>query len=174
MFQFSIIVWLLSFSLDFSHTQKTILSFNSFSFVTSLFLLFSSFRSSKTSKFFYFSFFLHLVSTTIRQCSVSSSCDIDSALSVSVSCNTSLAILTLLEAVLQHFCSSTLCLQRGRGSTLDSLFLQKLLWRLNVTFLSKSSFNISSFSFPLRSLVLEILFTAGGHSISSMFRLLLL
>ena len=61
------------------------------------------------------------------------------------------------EAVFQHFCSSTLCLQQGRGSTLDSLFLQKLLWRHNVTFLSKSSFNISAFSFPLRSLVLEIL-----------------
>ena len=98
--------------------------------------------------------------SAIRQGSISSSCDTDSALSVSVSCNTSLAILTLLEAVLQHFFSSTLCLQQGRGSMLDSLFRQKLLWRHNVTFLYKSSFNISSFSFPLRSLVLEILFTA--------------
>ena len=67
-----------------------------------------------------------------------------------MSCNTSVAIQTLLEAVLQHFCSSTLCLQQGRGSTLDSLFLQKLLWRHNVTFLSKSSFNISSFPLPSR------------------------
>ena len=67
------------------------------------------------------------------QCSISSSYDIDSALSVSVSCNKSVAILTLLEAVLQHFCSSTLCLQQGKGSTLDPLFRQKLLWRHNVT-----------------------------------------
>ena len=160
MFQFSITTWLLGFSLEFFHTHKIILSFNFFYFVISLFLLFSSFRSSKTSKFFKFSFFLHHVLSTVCQCSISSSCDTDSALSVSVSCNTSLAILTLLEAVLQHFCSSTLCLQQGRGSTLDYLFLQKLLWRHNVTFLSKFSFNISAFSFPLRSLVLEILFTA--------------
>ena len=160
MFQFSITTWLLGFSLEFFHTHKTILSFNFFFFVTPLFLFFLSFRSSKTSKFFYFSFFLHLVLATICQCSISCSCDTDSALSVSVSCNTSLAILTPLEAVLQHFCSSTLCLQQGRGSTLDSLFRQKLLWKHNVTFLSKSSFNISSFFFPLRSLVLEILFTA--------------
>ena len=60
---------------------------------------------------------------------------------------TSVAILTLLEAVLQHFCSSTLCLQQGRGSTLVSLFLQKLLWRHTVTFLSRSSFNIYIFLF---------------------------
>ena len=104
-----------------------------------------------------------LVFSTIHQCSISSSCDTDSARSVSVSCSTSLAILTLLEAVLQHFCSSTLCLQQGRGSTLDSLFLQKLLWRHNVTFLSKSSFSISAFSFPLRSLVLEILFSNSAR-----------
>ena len=98
--------------------------------------------------------------SAICQCSISCSCDIDSALSVSVSCNMSVAILTLLEAVLQHFCSSTLCLQQGRRSTLDSLFRQKLLWRHNVTFLSKSSFNISSFSLLSHSLVLEVLFTA--------------
>ena len=161
MFQFSITTWLLSFSLEFFHTHKTVPSFNFFFFVPPLFLFFSSFRKSKTSKFFYFFFFfLPLVLSTVCQCSISPSCDTNSALSVSVSCNTSLAILTLLEAVLQHFCYSTLCLQQGRGSTLDSLFLQKLLWRHNVTFLSKSSFNISAFSFPLRSLVLEILFTA--------------
>ena len=80
--------------------------------------------------------------------------------SVSVSCNTSVAILTLLEAVLQHFCSTTLFLQQGRGSTLVSLFLQKLLWRHNVTFLSRSSFNIFSLSFPSHSFVLDVLFTA--------------
>ena len=98
--------------------------------------------------------------SAICQCSISSSCDIDSALSVSVSCNTLVAILTLLEAVLQHFCSSTLCLQQGRGSTLVSMFRQKLLWRHNVTFLSKSSFNMSSLSLPSHSLFLEVLFTA--------------
>ena len=139
----SITTWLPSFSLVFFVTHKTILSFNFFTFVTSLFLLI--FASCFPAIF---------------QCSIPSSCDIDSALSVSGSCNTSVAILTLLEAVLQHFCSSTLCLQQRRGSTLDSLFLQKLLWRHNVTFLSKSSFNISSFSLPSRSLILEILFTA--------------
>ena len=101
-----------------------------------------------------------LVFSTIHQCSISSSCDTDSALSVSVSCSTSLAILTLLEAVLQHFCSSTLCLQQGRGSTLDSLFLQKLLWRHNVTFLSKSSFSISAFSFPSALLCQRVLLPA--------------
>ena len=63
---------------------------------------------------------LPLVFSTIRQCSISSSCDTDSALSVSVSCSTSLTILTLLEAVLQHFCSSTLCLQQGRGSSVST------------------------------------------------------
>ena len=147
MFQFSITTWLLSFSLEFFYTHKTILSFNFFFFVTPLFLVFSSFRSSKTSQFFQISFFLHLVLSTICQCSISSFCDTDSALPVSVSCNTSLAILTLLEAVLQHFCSPTLCLQQSRGSTLGSLFLQKLLWRHNVTFLFKSSFNISSSPF---------------------------
>ena len=46
-----------------------------------------------------------------------------------MSCITSVAIKTLLEAVLQHLCSSTLCLQQGRGSTLVSLFLQKLLFK---------------------------------------------
>ena len=71
--------------------------------------------------------FLHLVFSAICQCSISSSCDIDSALSVSVSCNTSLAILTLLEAILQHFCSSTLCLQQGRGSTLDSVSAEAIV-----------------------------------------------
>ena len=96
----------------------------------------------------------------ICQCSISSSCDIDAALSVSVSCNTSVAILTLLEAVLQHFCSSTLCLKQGRGSTLVSLIRHNLLWRQNVTFLSKSSFNISTLSLPSHSLVLEVFFTA--------------
>ena len=91
-----------------------------------------------------------LVLSTVCQCSISSSCDTDSALSVSVSCNTSLAILTLLEAFLQHFCSSTLCLQQGRGSTLDSvsaeavaetqrhvslqIFLQHLFFLLSTTF----------------------------------------
>ena len=144
---------------EFSHTHKTTLNFSFFCFVISLFLLFRRLEVRKLLKSSNFVFFC-ILSTTIRQCSVSSSCDIDSALSVSVSCNTSFAILTLMEAVLQHFCSSTLCLPQGRGSTLDSLFLQKLLWRHNVTLLSKSSFNISSFSFPLRSLVLEILFTA--------------
>ena len=104
MFQFSITTWLLGFSLEFFHTHKTILSFNFFLFVTPLFLFFPSFRSSKTSKFFYFFFFLHLVLSTICQCSISV-----------------LPFLTLLEAVLQYFCSSTLCLQQGRGSTLDSL-----------------------------------------------------
>ena len=159
MFQFSITTWLLGFSLEFFHTHKTILSFSFFSLLLCSLLL-SSFRSSKTSKFSQFLSVFPSCFSVIRQCSISSSCDTDSALSVSVSCNTSLAILTLLEAVLQHFCSSTLCLQQGRGSTLDSLLLQKLLWRHNVTFLSKSSFNISAFTFPLRSLVLEILFTA--------------
>ena len=108
---------------------------------------------------------LPLVFSTIRQCSISSSCDTDSALSVSVSCSTSLTILTLLEAVLQHFCSSTLCLQQGRGSTFDSLFLQKLLWRHNVTFISKSSFSISAFSFPLRPTRPGNSFHGGGHCI---------
>ena len=56
----------------------------------------------------------------------------------------SAVFLTLFEAVLQHFCSSTLCSTQGRGSTLVSLFRQKLLWRHNVTLLSKSSFYISS------------------------------
>ena len=88
------------------------------------------------------------------QCSNSSSCDIDSALSVSVSCNTSVAILTLLEAVLQHFCSSTLCLQQGRGSTLVSLFL--LLWRHNVVFFSRSSFNIFFYFSPSDSFVVDV------------------
>ena len=79
-------------------------------------------------------------------CSISSSCHIDSAYSVSGSCNTSVAILTQLEAVLQLICSSILYLQQGRGSTLVSLFLLKLLWRHNIRFLSRSSFNISSLS----------------------------
>ena len=98
--------------------------------------------------------------SAICQCSISSSCDIDSALSVSVFCNTLVAILTLLEAFLQHFCSSTFCLQQGTGSKLVSMFRQKLLWRHNVTFLSKSSFNMSSLSLPSLSLFLEVLFTA--------------
>ena len=114
---------------------------------------------------------MHFLSA-ICQCSISSSCDIDCALSVSVSCNTAVAILTLLEAVLQHFCSFTLCLQQGRRSTLVSLFRQKLLWRYNVMFFSKSSFsffqhsfihsfsNISSLSLPSYSFVLDVLFTA--------------
>ena len=88
--------------------------------------------------------------------------------SVSVSCNTSVAILTLLEAVLQRFCSSTLCLQQGRGSTLVSLFLQKLLWRHNVTFLSRSSFIIFSLYFPSHSLVLDVFFTAAVSAIQPM------
>ena len=70
------------------------------------------------------------------------------ALSVSVSCNTSLANLTLLQAVHQHLCSSNFNLEQGTGSTLASPFLQKLLWRHNVTFLSRSFFNISSLSLP--------------------------
>ena len=45
---------------------------------------------------------------------------------VSVSGSTSVAIRTLLEAVFQHLCSLTLCLQQGRGYTLDSLYLQNL------------------------------------------------
>ena len=61
-------------------------------------------------------------------------CDIDSALSLSESCITLIAIFTQLEAVLQTFCSLTLCLQQGRGSTADSLFQQKLLSRHDVTF----------------------------------------
>ena len=143
--------------LSFCHIQKTILSF----YFSSL-LCFSFFRRLEFLKLLNSSNFLLFASCfpAICQCSISSSCDIDSALSVSVSCNTSLAILTLLEAVLQHFCSSSLCSQQGRGSTLVSLFLQKLLWIHNVTFLSKSSFNISSLSFQLRSLVLEIILTA--------------
>ena len=93
-------------------------------------------------------------------CSIPSSCDIDSALSFSVSCSTSLAILKLMETVLQHLCSSKLCLQQGRGSILVSLFLQKHVWRHKVTFFSSSSFNFSSLSLPSHSLVLDVLFTA--------------
>ena len=93
-------------------------------------------------------------------CSISSSCHIDSAYSVSGSCNTSVAILTQLEAVLQLICSSILYLQQGRGSTLVSLFLLKLLWRHNIMFLSRSSFNISSLSLLSHSFVLDVFFTA--------------
>ena len=50
--------------------------------------------------------------------------------------------------VLQHLSSSILFSQQSRGSTLVSLFLQKLLWRHNVTFLYGSFFNTSSFSLP--------------------------
>ena len=106
---------------------------------------------------------MHLVIRLFHcQCSISSSCDIDSELSASVSCNTSVAILTLLEAVLQHLCSSTLLFakQHGRRSTLASLFLQKWLWRPNVTFLSTSSFNISYLFLPSQPFVLDVLFTA--------------
>ena len=114
-FSFQLQLGCLVSHLIFSHTHKTILSFNFFFFVT---LLFSSFRCLEVLKLLNssnFFFFLPLVLSTVCQCSISSSCDTDSALSVSVSCNTSLTILTLLEAVLQHFCSSTLCLQQGRG-----------------------------------------------------------
>ena len=105
-----------------------------------------------------------LVLSTVCQCSISSSCDTDSALSVSVSCNTSLAILTLLEAVLQHFCSSTLCLQQGRGSTLDSLFRQTLLWRqrhVSLQIFLQHLFLLLSTTFtrPVSSLY------SGGHCI---------
>ena len=79
-------------------------------------------------------------------CSNCSSCDIDSALSVSLSCNILKAILTLLEVFLQHMFSSTLCLQQGGGSTVIAPFLQKLLWRHNVRFLSSTSFKFSSLS----------------------------
>ena len=91
---------------------------------------------------------------------MSSSCNIASALSFATSRNTSVAILRLLEAVLQHLCSSTPFLQSGRGSTLVSLFLQKLLWRHNVTFLSRSFINISFFSLSSQSIVFDVLFTA--------------
>ena len=154
MFQFQLQLGCLVSHLSFLYTHKTILSFNFFSFVTSLSLLFfSAFRSSSNLVFF-------CILSLRPFVNVPSPPPVTLTLLVSVSCNTSLANLTLLEAVLQHFCSSTLCLQQGRGYTLGYLFRQKLLWRHNVTFLSKSSFNISSFSFPLRSLVLEILFTA--------------
>ena len=149
-FSFQLQLGCLVSHLSFCHTHKTILSFNFF--FLSLLCFFLCLISNFVSFFILSSghlSMLHLLS-----------CDIDSALSVSVSCNTSLAILKLLEVVLQHFCSSAICLQQGRGSTIDSLFLQKLLWRHNVTFPSKSYFNISSFSLPSRSLVLEILFTA--------------
>ena len=152
--------------LSFSHAQKYsfFCAFYHFYFVASLFLslltlCFSRLEVLKLLNSSNFFSFLSCFSATC-QCSISSSCDIDSELSISVSCNTSLAILTLLEAVLQHFCSSTLCLQQGRGSTLVSLFRQKLLWRHNVTFLSKSSSKISSFSLSSHSLVLEVLFTS--------------
>ena len=52
-----------------------------------------------------------------------------SAISISKYCNTSVAILTLLEAVIQHLCYSNLCVQQGRDWTVVFLFLQKLLWR---------------------------------------------
>ena len=158
-FSFQLQLGCLVSHLSFCHTHKTILSFNFF-FLSHLCFLF--FRRLEVLKLLNssISFLFASCISAICQCFISFSCDIDSALSVSVSCNTSLAILTLLEAVIQHFCSSTLCLQQSRGSTLDSLFLQKLLWRHNVTFLSKSSSNISSFSLPSRSFVLEILFTA--------------
>ena len=97
--------------------------------------------------------------SAVCHCSISS-CKTDSALSVSVSCNISVATLTLSEAILQHFCSSTLCLQHCRGSTVFSRFRQKLLWRHNVTFLSRSSLSISSLSLPSHSLVLNNFFTA--------------
>ena len=93
-------------------------------------------------------------------CSIFSSCDIDSAISVSMSCNSSVAILTLLEAVLQQLCSSTLCLLQTRGSTLVSLILQKLLWRHNVIFLSRSYFNFSYLSLPPQSTVFNFIFSA--------------
>ena len=68
------------------------------------------------------------------------------------------AFLTQLEAVLQQFCSSTFCLHQSRGSTLVSLFLHKLLWRHNVTFLSRSSFNTSSLYFSAQWIVFKLLF----------------
>ena len=60
----------------------------------------------------------------------------------------------------QYLCSSTLYLQQGRGSSLVSQFLQKLLWRHNVTFYSRSSFNNSSLSLPSQSIFFNVLFTA--------------
>ena len=84
-----------------------------------------------------------------------------------MSFTSSVAILTLLEDVLQHLFSFILCFQQGRGSKLVSLILQKLLWKHNVTFLSRSSFNISSlFLLPSQSLTLDVLFTA----VSTAFR----
>ena len=147
-------------------SQKTFLSFNNFSFVTSLFTSLFTFSVVRSLEVLLNSSYL---SPSLHLCpfSIFSSRDIDSTLPVSVSCNPSVAILTLLEAVLQHFCSSTLCLQQGRGSTFVSLFLQKRPWRHNVTFFSRSSFNISSFSLPPHSLVLDVLFTAVVTAVES-------
>ena len=58
-----------------------------------------------------------------------------------------------------QFCLAALCSKQGRGSTVDSLFLQKLLWRQKVTFLSKSSFSNSSFYLPSLPIIFEVLFT---------------
>ena len=157
-FSFQLQLGCLVSHLSFCHTHKTILRYNFFFLSLLCFLFFCRLEVLKLLNSS-ISFLFASCLSAICQCFISS-CDIASAFSVSVSCNTSLAILTLLEAVLQHFCSTTLRLQQSRGSTLDSQFLQKLLWRHNVTFLSKSSINIYSFSLPSRSFVLEILFTA--------------
>ena len=148
----------LGYSFEF-FWHKLILCFK-FLFLLQFCSIFSlHFCRLETSKFF-LSFFC-VSSFGYCHCFISSSCDIDSALSVSVSCNTSVAILKLFEAVFHYPCFSTFCLQQGRGPpTLVFLFLQTLLWRHNATFLSRSSFNISSLSLPSQSIVFDVLFTA--------------
>ena len=71
-----------------------------------------------------------------------------------------MAILRLLEAVLQHHCSSMLCLQQSRVSTIVYWFVQKMLWRHIVTFFSRSSFNLCSVFLPSPSVIFIVFFFA--------------
>ena len=120
----------------FKNPQKVFLSFI-FNFKLSCLVSHLSFSRTKLFLSFIFSFleefllsFLLFAScfSTFCHCFISPSIDIDSAHSVSVSCNTPLAINTFNTSALLPFA------YKSRGSKLASLFLQKLLWRHNVTF----------------------------------------
>ena len=90
------------------------------------------------------------------ECLIFSYCDLESANSISVPCNTSVAILTLLEAFLQQLSFSILCLQEVEGYTVDFVFADAVV---EVSFLSRSIFNTASFSLQSYILLFKVLVT---------------
>ena len=114
---------------------------------------FSLFRSSKSSKLF----FLFFASCRLAAINALFPLPPSSTLQPRFQC---LATHSYAVGVSHHTISLLFYTLRDRGSTVVSLFLQKLLRRNNVTILSRTSFKVSYFSLPSQSIALEVLITA--------------